>query len=211
MSRATSNGSAGATIKLQLAAIRQLFDWLVVGQVMPTNPAASVRGPKHVVKRGKRPVLSAAEARRLLASIDISTHVGLRDRAFIGLMAYSFARVGAATAMKVEDVFTQDRRLWLRLREKGGKRHEMPCHHNLEAYLLAYLEGTGDHLRRHQGAAVPHDRPHDRPAHAYSFPAAQRLSDDRPARPRGRHQDQGGQSYVPRDRNHHVSQGRRFA
>jgi site-specific recombinase XerD len=131
------------TIKLQLAAIRQLFDWLVVGQVVPMNPAASVRGPKHVVKRGKTTVLSAAEARQLLDSIDVSTHVGLRDRAFIGLMAYSFARVGAATAMKVEDVFTQDRRLWLRLHEKGGKRHEMPCHHNLETYLLAYLEGTG--------------------------------------------------------------------
>jgi integrase len=58
-------------------------------------------------------------------------------------MAYSFARVGAALAMKVDDVFTQDRRLWVRLREKGGKHHEMPCHHNLETYLHAYIEGTG--------------------------------------------------------------------
>ena len=58
-------------------------------------------------------------------------------------MVYSFARIGAALAMRVEDVFIQNRRLWVRLREKGGKRHEMPCHHTLEAYLRAYLEQTG--------------------------------------------------------------------
>ena len=58
-------------------------------------------------------------------------------------MVYSFARVGAALSMKVEDVFTQNRRLWVRLHEKGGKRHEMPCHHNLETYLYAYLDGCG--------------------------------------------------------------------
>jgi site-specific recombinase XerD len=131
------------TIKQQLAAIRQLFDWLVVCQVVPVNPASSVRGPTHVVKRGKTPVLSPEEARRVLDGIDVSTHAGLRDRALIALMVYSFARIGAALAMKVEDVFTQNRRLWVRLREMGGKHHEMPCHHNLEIYLHAYLEGGG--------------------------------------------------------------------
>jgi len=131
------------TAKQRLAAIRHLFDWLVVGQVIPMNPAASVRGPKHIVKKGKTPVLSPMEARRLLESIDVSTHSGLRDRALIGLMVYSFARIGAALAMKVEDVYTQNRRIWVRLHEKGGKRHEMPCHHNLESYLEAYLEGGG--------------------------------------------------------------------
>jgi integrase len=79
----------------------------------------------------------------LLDSIDVSTDIGLRDRALIGLMVYSFARVGAALAMKVEDVFTQNRRLWVRLHEKGGKHHEMPCHHNLEVYLHEYLDRTG--------------------------------------------------------------------
>jgi integrase/recombinase XerC len=131
------------TAKQRLAAIRHLFDWLVVGQVIPVNPAASVRGPKHIVKKGKTPVLSPKEARRLLESIDLSTHAGLRDRALIGLMIYSFARIGAALAMKVEDVYVQNRRLWVRLHEKGGKRHEMPCHHNLESYLEAYLDGSG--------------------------------------------------------------------
>lgn len=131
------------TAKQRLAAIRHLFDWLVTGQVVPVNPAASVRGPKHVVKRGKTPVLAPEEARRMLDAIDITTPAGLRDRALIGLMVYSFARVGAALAMKVEDVYVQNRRLWVRLHEKGGRRHEMPCHHNLEAYLEAYLDGGG--------------------------------------------------------------------
>ena len=129
------------TVKQRLAGVRHLFDWLVTGQVMPTNPAASVRGPAHSVRRGKTPVLAPDEARRLLDAIDVTTPAGLRDRALIGLMVYSFARVGAALAMRVEDVFVQNRRLWVRLHEKGGKRHEMPCHHNLEEYLTAYLDG----------------------------------------------------------------------
>jgi site-specific recombinase XerD len=133
------------TVKQHLAAIRMLFDWLVVGQVIALNPAHSVRGPKHVIKRGKTPVLTPAEARKLLDSIDVSSVVGLRDRALIGLMAYSFARVSAAIGMRVEDYYGQGKHWWLRLHEKGGKRHEMPCHHNLETYLDAYLEvaGTG--------------------------------------------------------------------
>ena len=131
------------SVKQHLAAIRMLFDWLVVGQVVATNPAHSVRGPKHVVKRGKTPVLTADQARVLLDSIDVSTVVGLRDRALIALMAYSFARVSAAVAMRVEDYFATGKRWWVRLHEKGGKRHEMPAHHNLEAYLDAYLHAAG--------------------------------------------------------------------
>jgi site-specific recombinase XerD len=134
---------AAPSVNQRLAAVRHLFDWLVTGQVVPVNPAASVRGPAHSVRTGKTPVLDPAEARRLLDGIDATTPVGLRDRALIGLMVYSFARVGAALGMRVEDVFTQNRRLWVRLREKGGKAHAMPCHHNLEAYLHAYLDGTG--------------------------------------------------------------------
>jgi site-specific recombinase XerD len=134
---------AAPTVKLRLAAIRHLFDWLVTGQVVPVNPASSVRGPAHTVKAGKTPVLAPEEARALLDSIVVTTVVGLRDRALISLMVYSFARIGAALGMKVEDVFTQNRRLWVRLREKGGKQHAMPCHHNLEAYLTAYIDGAG--------------------------------------------------------------------
>ena len=104
------------TVKQRLAAIRHLFDWLVTGQVIPVNPASSVRGPSHSVKRGKTPVLDPSEACALLDSIDIAKPVGLRDRALIGLMVYSFARIGAALSMKVEDVYVQNRRLKVALR-----------------------------------------------------------------------------------------------
>jgi site-specific recombinase XerD len=130
------------TVKQHLAAIRTLFDWLVVGQVVAINPAHAVRGPKHAVKRGKTPVLTPDEARNLLDSIDVTTLVGLRDRALIGIMAYSFARVSAVVSMRVEDYFSAGKRWWVRLHEKGGKRHEMPCHHNLEAYVDAYLQAA---------------------------------------------------------------------
>jgi site-specific recombinase XerD len=135
--------ASAPTVKQRLAAVRHLFDWLVVGQIVPANPASSVRGPKHIVRKGKTPLLEPIEARALLDSIDVSTPIGLRDRALIGLMVYSFARIGAALSMKVEDIYSERRRLWVRLREKGGKRHEMPCHHNLDTYLTAYLEKTG--------------------------------------------------------------------
>lgn len=134
---------APSTVKLRLAGVRMLFDWLVTGQILPFNPATSVKGPKHVVKRGKTPALDRGDARRLLESIDAESVVGLRDRAFIGLLVYTFARVGAAVAMEARDFYPAGRRWWVRLHEKGGKRHELPCHHNLEAWLHEYVEAAG--------------------------------------------------------------------
>jgi site-specific recombinase XerD len=149
--------AAKPTVKQHLAAIRMLFDWLVVGQVLAINPAHAVRGPKHVVKRGKTPVLSEEQARQLLASIkvvkkvtlpggseaEVPWLVGLRDRALISLMVYSFARISAVVAMEVEDYFSNGKRWWVRLHEKGGKRHEMPAHHKLEQFLDEYLDAAG--------------------------------------------------------------------
>ncbi|MGE0282193.1 MAG: tyrosine-type recombinase/integrase [Rhizobiaceae bacterium] len=131
------------SVKQHLAAIRMLFDWLVTGQVVAINPAHAVRGPKHVVKTGKTTVLDAEQARRLIDSIDVSTLVGLRDRALISVMTFAFARIGAVVAMRVEDYYPKGKRWWVRLHEKGGKRHEMPAHHNLEAYLDSYIEKAG--------------------------------------------------------------------
>ena len=203
-------GLAAPSIKQRLAALRHLFDWLVVGQVVPTNPAASVRGPQHVVRGGKTPVLDPAEARTLLDSIDTSKPVGLRDRALIALMVYSFARVGAALSMKIEDVYTQSRRLWLRLHEKGGKEHKMPCHHNLEEYLTAYIDGCG--LRDDpKGPLFRTIAEPWRPAHSHGDDAAGRLSDDRPARRNGRHRHEGRQPHIPRDRDHGLSEKQRHA
>jgi integrase/recombinase XerD len=121
------------TVKQHLAAIRMLFDWLVTGQVIPTNPAHAVRGPKHSVKKGKTSVLSAEEMGILMNTIPVQNEkgepilIGLRDRALIALMGYTFARVGAAVAMKVEDYYVQKRRGWVRLHEKGGKVNELPA------------------------------------------------------------------------------------
>lgn len=134
---------AKPTVKQHLAALRMLFDWLVVGHVLDVNPAHAVRGPRYVVTKGRTPVLDQAEARMLLATIDTGSLVGLRDRTLIGVMIYTFARIGAVLHMNVGDYFTQGRRGWIRLHEKGGKEHQAPCHHKLEAFLDAYITAAG--------------------------------------------------------------------
>jgi integrase len=104
------------SVKQHLAAIRMLFGWLVTGHVIEANPAHSVRGPRYTVKKGKTPVLTAEEAHALLESIPITKKpandaeaadqpdlLGLRDRALIAMMVYSFARIGAVIQMKVSE------------------------------------------------------------------------------------------------------------
>ena len=131
-----------ATVKQHLAAIRGLFDFLVTGHIVTMNPAASVRGPKIVMRKGKTPVLTAEEIGQLLSSIDTDSLAGLRDRALIAIMAYSLARVSAVIRMDVQDYFPQGKRYFFRLHEKGGKYHEVPAHHQAEEYVDAYLEAA---------------------------------------------------------------------
>jgi site-specific recombinase XerD len=98
------------SVKQQLAAVRMLFDWPVIGQVVPTNPAAAVRGPKHVVKTRQ----DAGPRRQRVAQIArVDPGTTLRDlhRALIGTLTYSFARINAALKMKVEDLRAARRRL----------------------------------------------------------------------------------------------------
>ena len=118
----THPGSA-PTAKQHLAAIRMLGDWLVVSQVLPVNPAAAVRGPTHVVTT---PVLSPAEARRLLEAIDTGTLAGLRDRALVSVMLYSFARVSPVIAMRRPDYFRQESRGWRRRRALSWRENHSP-------------------------------------------------------------------------------------
>src|SRR4051795_27658 len=115
----------------------------VVNAYVENNPAQAVRGPKHVVKKGKTPVLNEDEARALLKSIDGTDLVSCRDRALIAVCLYSFARIEAALGMDVEDYYPNGKRWWFRLREKGGKHHEMPAHHKAEEFVDAYLEAAG--------------------------------------------------------------------
>jgi len=132
-----------ATVKQHLAALKMLFDYLVVGQVIPFNPASAVRGPKHKVKKGKTPVLFAEDANLLFDSIDTSSVIGLRDKAILSVMTYSFARVGAVTKMKVKDYYTQNTKAWFILHEKGGKEHRVPGHHKATESIEAYLDSAG--------------------------------------------------------------------
>lgn len=131
------------SVKQQLAALRHLFDWLVTGHVLHTNPASFVRGPRFSYTKGKTPILTPTEARKLIRSIPTDTLVGLRDRALIGLMTYTFARVSAAVTMNAKDVYRKQEAQWVRLHEKGGKHHEMPCQHNLKEWLQEYIEAAG--------------------------------------------------------------------
>lgn len=143
-----------ASVKLHLAALRRLLDWMVTGGVLQTNPATSVKGPSLSIRRGKTNVLTAAEVRTLLDSIPLTRPnrdagqvepdaAGIRDRTLIALMTFTFARIGAVLALKVKNVERRNHRLWIRLLEKGGKVHDVPCHHTLDAYLTDYLEITG--------------------------------------------------------------------
>jgi integrase/recombinase XerD len=148
---------AAPTVKQHLACIRMLFDWLVTGQVVAANPAHAVRGPRHSVSKGKTPVLASDEATRLLEGMktvvetkrkDGTTTVapyliGLRDRAIIAVMTYTFARVSAVAGLTLEDYYVQKRHPWLRLHEKNGKDKEMPCHPKLAVYLDEYLDAAG--------------------------------------------------------------------
>jgi len=93
------------TVKQHLACIRMLFDRLVIGQILPTSPAHSVRGPRHSVTKRVTPVLSSQEPTALFTGMDVSTVVGLRDQAIIAVTTFTFARVGA-----VEDYFSEKKR-----------------------------------------------------------------------------------------------------
>jgi integrase/recombinase XerD len=134
---------AKPSVKQHLSALRMLGDYLVIGQIIPFNPAAGVRGPKYVIKKGKTPVLTGDETRRLFESIEQDALIGLRDRALIGIMCYSFARISAVLAMNVGDFYQQGTRFFIRLHEKGGKEHEVAAHHELVALLDEYRRGAG--------------------------------------------------------------------
>ena len=131
------------SVKQHLAAIRKCFNWLVSGGVLELNPASPVQGPRYIVRIGQTPILDAEETRRLLDSIPLDTIVGLRDRALIGIMVYTFGRVGAVTAMNVEDYFVSGRQMTFRLHEKGGKNHLVPAHHQAVEYVEDYLDASG--------------------------------------------------------------------
>jgi integrase/recombinase XerD len=140
------------TKKLALAAIRRFLDTLVRRHVIMLNPAASVRGERYSVVEGKTPAISPEQARSLLAAIDTSKPVGLRDRAVIATLIYTAARAGAVASLRLKDLTHDGTQYALRFAEKGGKSREIPVRHDLERYLLEYL-----------AAVVPDDEPKTSP------------------------------------------------
>ena len=205
-----SRARSAPTAKLRLAALRHLFDWMVIGQIMPTNPAAAVRGPRHIVRRGKTPVLDPAEARQLIDAIDTTTVIGLRDRALIGLMVYSFARIGAAIGMRVEDVYHAEPPAMGALAREGRQaaRHAVPSQSRILSARVHRRRGARE---RSEGAVVSDLQPRDRPAHRQSPAPGERLCDDPEARAGGRDHDQDRQPHVSGDGRHRLPQERRDA
>ncbi len=132
-----------STVKQHLAAIRMLYDWLIVGQVIETNPAHAVRGPKHVVTEGTTPILDVEQMQQLLASINADSVVGLRDRALIAVMTATFGRIEATLGMNIADYFEDGKHWSIKLHEKNGKTIVMPVQHKLEEYLDAYIKAAG--------------------------------------------------------------------
>jgi integrase len=96
-----------------------------------------------LVKTGKTPVLDGPAWRKLLESIPATTLCDMRDRALIATFTYSFARIGAALRMKVEDLRPRGAGWTVQLHEKGGKEHSMPCHHALAKALRVYIDAAG--------------------------------------------------------------------
>jgi len=148
------------SIKQHLAALRGLFNWLVIRQVVPDNPALFVKGPRFSRQVGITPIMEAEQMRLLLDSIPVVRKVkvarkhgggykevadvkGLRDRAAIAIMAYTFARVSALVGLRLGDYRLEGKRARLRLMEKGGKEKLVWLHREAEESLDAYIKEAG--------------------------------------------------------------------
>jgi site-specific recombinase XerD len=132
-----------ATIKQHISAIRMLFSWLTEKGILAMNPAREVKTEKFSRTEGKTPAFDTEQVQKVLDKIDTSNEVGLRDRALLGTLAYTFARIGSVVNLKVEDYFQTGKRSMIWFREKGGKETEIPVHHKLEELLDQYLEISG--------------------------------------------------------------------
>lgn len=131
------------TRKLHLAALRRFFDELVMRHVVILNPALSVRTERHQAVEGKTPEITVDHARRLLKCIDDSHDIGRRDRAIIGILIYTAARVGAVAKLRRSDFYDVGDQYCLRFHEKNGKVREIPVRHDLQLSIAEYLDCTG--------------------------------------------------------------------
>src|ERR1700722_4422709 len=134
---------AAMTKNQGVAALRHFFDVMVTRHAVVLNPFASVRGVKYSAVDGKTAEITVSQAKKLFKSLDTSNVVGLRDRAVIGVLAYTGARVGAVTKLRLGDYRNLGEERVLRFREKGGKEREIPVRHDLDVWLREYIEAAG--------------------------------------------------------------------
>mgnify|MGYP001003684833 CR=1 FL=1 len=134
---------SAATIKRHLSALRMLFSHMVTTGAMAYNPAREVKTPTIRRAEGKTPALSPEQMHQLFQSIGDEKLIDLRDRALIGVMAYTFARVSAACRLMGCDYIDLGRQTYLRVKEKGGVEREIPCHPSLSEYLDAWILASG--------------------------------------------------------------------
>lgn len=157
-----------ATSKKQvLAGLRHFFDGLVTRHAIALNPASSVRAERHQVIEGKTPEITVKQARALLASIDTSDVVGLRDKSIIAILIYTAARVGAVAKLKLKEFYDTGDQHCLRFHDKGGKSREIPVRHDLQQLLAYYL----------QSASVMVDLPPDGPLFRTTVTKTKQLTD----------------------------------
>lgn len=135
-------GQRPSSVKQALASIRMLFDWLVVRQVLRSNPAAPVRGPKLVVTEGLTPCYTDDDIVAFFRTIPTDSVVGLRDRAVIAVMAYTFARISSVVALDFSDYYAQGKDWMLRFHGKGGRIKDIIVHSELGRHLDDYLEAA---------------------------------------------------------------------
>ena len=195
-----------------LAALRNFFDALVQRHAVALNPFASVRGIKYSVTEGRTAELGIEQAQKLFASIDTGNVVGLRDRAVLGVLAYTGARVGAVAKLRLSDYRNLGERRVLRFREKGGKEREIPVRHDLAAWLNEYMQAAGiDRGFQKQGSAVPRGRLQAQDADPCSLPPAPDAPDDET--PAGGCRAAGSllPAQLPRHRRHRSAQSERAA
>ena len=136
-------GGSPAKRNLHLSALRGFFDRLINRHVVILNPAASVKGVKDQVMEGKTPEITIDQARTLLASVDIGNVVGLRDRAILATLAYTACRAGAVARLRLGDFQHDGGQYVFRFQEKGGKSREIPVRHDLEGFIVAYVDAAG--------------------------------------------------------------------
>ena len=134
---------SAASQRQALAALRQFFDALVTRHAVALNPFLNVRAPRRDTRRGKTPEITVEQARQLLAAVDTSRPIGLRDRAILGTLTYTGARVGAVAGLRLQDRRDYGEYRALQFRDKRGRQREIPVRFDLDTWLTEYLEAAG--------------------------------------------------------------------